>query len=320
MSEQTFISYAQNREDVVLWRALGNIPEGRYIEVGANDPTIDSITRAFYDHGWSGLTVEPITEWADRHRVERPRDRLVQAAVTSDAPGQIVIHHIPGTGLSTLRADVSDRHASDGRPTAEIMVDAVRLDTLLDEAGWAEADIHFMIIDTEGAERLVLESIDLERWRPWVLVIEATAPLTRRPSYQEWEHLVTEVGYEFCLFDGLSRFYVADECPPTIKEALSYPACIFDDYRSARVAGLERDFAAVTADRDRLRHQLIDWRNAALSEFARVAAANSPGPASLPGVDQLQAEIDALHETVSWKVTKPLRTLRASAVRRKGKS
>src|SRR5215470_12416094 len=54
----SFISYAQNYEDVMLWRALKHIDQGFYIDVGANDPDIDSVTKAFYERGWRGINVE----------------------------------------------------------------------------------------------------------------------------------------------------------------------------------------------------------------------------------------------------------------------
>ncbi len=44
----TFISFAQNAEDVMLWRALGHVRAGFYIDVGAQDPELDSVTHAFY--------------------------------------------------------------------------------------------------------------------------------------------------------------------------------------------------------------------------------------------------------------------------------
>ena len=56
----TFISYAQNYEDVMLWRALQHVENGFYVDVGANDPTVDSVTKAFYDRGWRGLNIEPV--------------------------------------------------------------------------------------------------------------------------------------------------------------------------------------------------------------------------------------------------------------------
>ena len=40
----TFISYAQNYEDVILWRALRDVERGFYVDVGAADPQVDSVT------------------------------------------------------------------------------------------------------------------------------------------------------------------------------------------------------------------------------------------------------------------------------------
>ena len=40
----TFISYAQNFEDVMLWRALKHVEKGFYVDVGAQDPVVDSVS------------------------------------------------------------------------------------------------------------------------------------------------------------------------------------------------------------------------------------------------------------------------------------
>ena len=104
------------------------------------------------------------------------------------------------------------------------------LDEILEEAEWGETDIHFMTVDTEGAELEVLRAIDLTVFRPWILVIEATAPDTADPTHGAWEHIVLSADYRFCLFDGLSRFYVAAERAAELMPALSYPACVVDDY------------------------------------------------------------------------------------------
>ena len=53
------ISYAQNQEDVMLARALAGTTNGFYIDVGAHDPVIDSVTKMFYDRGGRGINVEP---------------------------------------------------------------------------------------------------------------------------------------------------------------------------------------------------------------------------------------------------------------------
>ena len=75
------ISYAQNYEDVILNRAFGGKPRGFYIDVGAWDPTVDSVTKHFYDLGWSGINVEPAAEPFRALQTERPRDLNLQVAL-----------------------------------------------------------------------------------------------------------------------------------------------------------------------------------------------------------------------------------------------
>ena len=132
VTSSPFISYAQNREDVVLHRALAAVSEGRYIDVGANDPTLDSVTKAFYNAGWRGLTVEPVHAYAEAHRRERPGDLVFEVAVTDGGPGEVVLHDIADTGLSTLVDEFAARHAADGREVREVRVRTRTLDDLLD--------------------------------------------------------------------------------------------------------------------------------------------------------------------------------------------
>lgn len=230
MPEQSFVSYAQNGEDVVLRRAFRHIVDGRYVDVGANHPTEDSISRSFYDQGWRGITVEPLPQLATQHRLERPRDVMVEAVIAETDGGKVVLHSYDDSGLSTTMDGIRDQHAVSGRVATDLEVDSRRLDSVLEEAGWQGEDIHFMTIDTEGAESAVLNSIDLHTWRPWVLVIEATLPNSTERSHESWEASVLAAGYEFCLFDGLSRFYVAKEHAVGLRESLDHPACIHDNY------------------------------------------------------------------------------------------
>ncbi|WP_217616747.1 FkbM family methyltransferase [Cellulomonas sp. GbtcB1] len=326
MPENTFVSYAQNREDVVLWRALQDVRDGRYVEVGANHPRNDSITRAFYDRGWSGVTVEPVPAFADLHRAERPRDTQVEAAVTSRPDATVTLHVVDGTGLSTLVDSIGADHASVGLAVTEVEVRAATLDSVLDESLPVEAPIHFMVVDVEGAEREVLESIDLRHRRPWVLVVEATAPSngrtdvhTVRRTHDEWEALVTGAGYTFCQFDGLSRFYVADE-HADLRDTLSIPAGPLDFFTTDELVTLRSEIERLKGVRDDLERQAIHWRATAFARWSEaLAAVAAAGVAPAPVADDgaARAELAAMRRTVSWRVTRPLRLARRVAGRAK---
>lgn len=244
MTPATYVSYAQNREDVVLHRALTGIQGGHYVEVGANDPTLHSISRGFYELGWTGLTIDPVHDFVQAHRDQRPRDTQFEAAITDADTDQIVLHQVSGTGLSTLDDRTGARHHDSGWETVDVQVRACRLDAALRETGWWDQPVHFLVVDVEGAESAVLASIDLRLWRPWILVIEATEPLSTEAAYGGWEPQVLAADYQFVLFDGLSRFYVAAEHRDELGSLLSYPACVHDDFV---------EFTTLAADSERER-------------------------------------------------------------------
>jgi len=54
-----FPSYAQYNEDIILLALLYDVEKGFYVDVGANYPVIDSVTKLFYQHGWRGINIEP---------------------------------------------------------------------------------------------------------------------------------------------------------------------------------------------------------------------------------------------------------------------
>ena len=228
-----FVSFAQNGEDVILWRVFKDVVSGTYVDVGAADPTLFSVTRAFYDRGWSGINIEPSPEYATRLQEERPRDLTFRCGA-SDTSGEATFFVVEDTGLSTLdRALVPAIEEQHPGSVTEITVSLRTLNEILGEAGLAGREIHFLKIDVEGAEAQVLAGIDLTIWRPWVLVVEATEPMSTTQNYDLWEKAVIDGGYTFCVFDGLNRFYVSDE-HQDLAASLSYPVGVFDfPYRAA---------------------------------------------------------------------------------------
>jgi FkbM family methyltransferase len=221
-----FVSYAQNYEDVILWRAFRDLERGFYVDVGAADPEELSVTQAFYERGWSGINVEPLDEYFEKLMLARPRDRNLKVVVGREA-GRRTLHVIAGTGLSTLDPRIAAQHQAAGWQTHEIVVPVVTLGKILEDC--ALPTIHFLKIDVEGAEAEVLEGLNLNRARPWIIVVEATKPFSTVSSRDEWEHLVTDHGYSFAYFDGLNCFYVADEFRE-LKERLAVPPNVFDDF------------------------------------------------------------------------------------------
>ena len=81
------------------------------------------------------------------------------------------------------------------------------LSAILDAYG--DREIHWLKIDVEGVEDQVIESWSPSNVRPWIVVVEATEPLTPEQSHMSWEPKLLQLGYQFVYFDGLNRFYVS---------------------------------------------------------------------------------------------------------------
>lgn len=267
MPADPFVSYAQNGEDVVLRRVFRDIEDGRYIDVGAHDPVIDSVTHQLYERGWSGVNLEPVEQPFRALTARRTRDTNLQVAAGAE-PGEATIHVVPDTGLSTLLEGTAKEYAGEGLSVEPRTVAVVTLDQVWDQHLKAQ-QVHLLKVDVEGAEEQVLAGLDLTRHRPWVLLLEATEPRSTEPAHQAWEPTVLAAGYDFCLFDGLSRWYLAQE-HRELAAALSYPACVFDDYvllrtvkeleeLRARHADLLAD-ATWQADHQRARAEHAEWQ------------------------------------------------------------
>ena len=89
--------------------------------------------------------------------------------------------------------------------------------------------INFLKIDVEGFEKSVIESNDWNKYRPWLVLVEATLPNSQIESYEDWEKIILEANYQFVYADGLNRFYLAKE-HDELAERLKYPPNVFDQF------------------------------------------------------------------------------------------
>ncbi len=239
------ISYAQNQEDVVLFRLRSEVDRGTYIDVGAAHPIIDNVTYALYLEGWRGINVEPMAREVALLRSDRPDDTTLQIAL-GEAHGRMELFEAPleNRGATTFDRELVARYEAAGQTFRPFEVDVWTLDEVIAEHH--QGDLHIVKIDVEGAEASVLAGFDLALHRPWVLVMEATLPNSRVGSHSAWERQIVDAGYNDVLFDGLNRFYVRDDLPD-VASLLSVPANVFDEWVPMRVAALEAELESTMA-------------------------------------------------------------------------
>jgi FkbM family methyltransferase len=220
-------SYAQNFEDVMLWRTLGHIQNGFYIDIGAQHPVMDSVSKAFYEKGWRGIHVEATPAYAKLLREDRPDEIVIEAAV-SDQHGSMTFYVIPETGISTGDAHIAAMHREKGFPVREINVPTLTLADIFALAG--EREIHWLKIDVEGMEKNVLDSRGNAKQRPWIIVVESTIPNTTLPCSKSFSKVLEKMGYTFAYCDGLSEFYISCK-HSSLKRDLKLPPNVFDGFK-----------------------------------------------------------------------------------------
>ena len=287
------VSYAQHGEDVVIWRALKHVPNPFYVDVGAADPSTDSVTRSLYERGWRGIHVEALSEYAQRLREARPEDVVVEAAAGAEA-GELTFYGVPGTGLSTTVPDEASVAEGMGFEVTAVTVPVRTVDDILAEHVPAGQDIHVLKVDVEGAEEAVLTGAGLSRWRPWVVVVEATRPNSTERTSDRWRHLVLEAGYVECMFDGLNLWFRRDDLPE-LADPLSYPACPLDYYRRATPPGVRP--AAATGSKE-----------VAEAKKAQAAAERKASEAQKE-LARTRRRLADLQASPWWRMTRPARSV-----------
>ena len=291
VSSKTIISYAQNFEDVMLWRALGHVKQGFYIDVGACSPDEMSVTKLFSERGWHGVNVEPNPVHYEALKSRRPRDVNLPIALGSHE-GRAKIHLFGDTGLSTLDESIAKSHRENWQETTRT-VEVRRLADMWRERVPQDQPVHFLKVDVEGFEREVLLGGDWSVNRPWIVVVEATAPLSAELQHAAWENILVEAGYKFVYFDGLNRFYVARE-HADLEAGFSAPPNVFDDYVPAAL--IERDgIIATLRDEANARSRELEVirreRDAARAQLAELDARPDHAAAEKLAVERLRAKL-----------------------------
>jgi FkbM family methyltransferase len=312
-----FVSYASNLEDVLLWRALQHVERGFYVDVGARDPEEGSVTKAFYDRGWHGINIEPKSRLHERIREARPRD-INLAVAAGAANGESILLDVPAVqGWATPHEAII--HRARGHEIERSTVPVRRLASICDDHSVSQ--IHFLRVSVGGAEAEVISGMDLTRWRPWILVIRASFLHSQTGHYQNWEATLLDKGYRFSHFDGLNRYYVAEE-HDDLQGALGTQPNVWDEFvtaREARAADVaqkayawaeESSAAALSAE---ARAQDAEAR--ALDAEVRARDAEARAVDADATARDAAAQLAAVAGSASWRITRPLRWLkRALAV------
>jgi len=193
-------TFAQYNEDIILAALLHDVKNGFYIDVGANYPAIDSVTKYFYDRGWSGINIEPVKRLHTDLQKERPKDVNLQCGL-GDKKGSVVFReYLDKVGHSTFEVSQKKAHSD---KFSDYEVPVTTLKQIFNE--YKPSKVHFLKVDVEGYEYEVVAGNDWAKYRPEVICIEANHVA------QDWSSILLNNKYKLFIKDGLNEYYVANE-------------------------------------------------------------------------------------------------------------
>jgi FkbM family methyltransferase len=177
----------QNRAEAdvdryIRQRFFPNQDTGVFVDVGAANPNYLSISALYRSLGWTVIAVEPNPAFCELHR-KLGHEVLQYACGDHDEDGvefSVVDSHgnqyengfVSYESFSSLGIKDAYARIKPNLDVTKIKVNLRRLDTILATHAPAVDHINILSVDVEGWELEVLAGLDLQKFKPDVMVIE----------------------------------------------------------------------------------------------------------------------------------------------------
>ena len=160
------LSYSQLGEDLILAFLFNekSISRINYLDIGSNDPMINSNTYFFYSAGNRGVCVEADSEIIENFKRKRPEDVLLNLGVSASEISEADFYVFDIPGWNTFDAnEVEIRLLTGAASVVEVKkVKMVQINDLIEK--YFESLPHLLSIDIEGLDFEVLSSLDFNKY------------------------------------------------------------------------------------------------------------------------------------------------------------
>lgn len=185
---------SQNNLDRTIFEIFGR--DKVFVEAGGSDPIDQNNTYFLEQNGWSGLIVEPKTNFNDKYSRIRPKTILENFVLVSNEYKEDKIlgdfdHYMIGGLINTFNIDNWN----------EKEYNCCTLQSLLDKHLINE--VHFMSLDTEGTEEGIINGIDFNKTFIHLIVVEIHTINGIETNFD----FLTEYGFENLYNNLQHKFY-----------------------------------------------------------------------------------------------------------------
>jgi hypothetical protein len=167
-------SYSFTGEDRIIEALLKKkiTYRGFYVEVGCNEPIFISNTFSLYKKGWIGVCIDANQQLINKFKKVRHRDICICALVSNELTDLEFITYTNPV-LSSVDKDLREAYIAEGQEIiSQKMMKTQTLSSLLDSYGNIPKDFDLLAIDAEGSDFSILQSLDLNKYIPTLIVLE----------------------------------------------------------------------------------------------------------------------------------------------------
>ena len=184
---------------------MRNIKDGFYVDVGCYHPKKYSNTYQLHKRGWRGINID-----LDRLKIKafdwaRPKDHNVTAAI-SDKKETVKVYNF---GHYSLDSTLDEQTALKSRAEVESVrtVESQTLQEIIESSPFSERQVDLLSIDTEGHDLNVLRSLDFEKYKPRLVIIETHLMNMDQIMESELYKFMKEKGYYLINWVGFTLFF-----------------------------------------------------------------------------------------------------------------
>ena len=169
----SFISNSAFGEEILVNRLLQKFSKGFFVDVGAYNPIIGSLTNQLYKKGWNGINIDAMPGCIKLFNKLRPRDINLELGIgkKNEIINFYVFNESAINTFSKEQAEKMNNSKNEFFLKKVAKVKVKRLETVLKNY-LSENEIDLLNIDVEGLDLDVLESNDWSKYRPKFVLVE----------------------------------------------------------------------------------------------------------------------------------------------------
>tara|TARA_Y100000991_G_scaffold212706_1_gene197262 strand:+ start:581 stop:1327 length:747 start_codon:yes stop_codon:yes gene_type:complete len=167
-----FLSNSAFGEEILVNRILNKFKYGFFVDVGAYNPKIGSLTNQLYDKGWKGINIDFSKPNIELFNFLRKRDISINKAI-SDRKGYVNSYIFdPSSGTNTLEKNYADGWAKNFlKDYSTKKLECVTLTDILDQYT-VKRKFEYLNIDVECHDFKVLKGLNLKKYQPKLITCE----------------------------------------------------------------------------------------------------------------------------------------------------